>query len=363
MKATPFGGCCLLTLAGVAVMALMACQPPEAKETHKETLRSVRIDEVVSADLPVKVQAVGRLVPNREVSVSAQVGGIVKAYNADVGDKVRVGQWLVKIDTRDFILSRNQAQAALLSAQAGLAVAKSSYKRSKGLLPDKAITLEAYDRAEAEYKSAQASETQLKATLDIARRTIEKATIEAPFDGYITHRSVETGQNIHPDQVLMAVADMQTMRVRIFLNEQDYVRLDKDDWVGVKVEAFSNREFEGVIDKIGIKADARTNTFQVEILVNNADNLLKAGLTARVELSIDVIEDAIMIPQNTVLFRENRREVFIVEDNDRAVARQVILGRSDGALVQIEQGLTSGDRLVVSGAQYLKEGDKVIIVP
>ena len=208
----------LYTLAGAVVLGLVACQPPEAKETHKESLRSVRVDGVVSADLPVKVQAVGRLVPNREVSVSAQVGGIVKAYNADVGDKVRAGQWLVKIDTTDFILSRNQAQAALLSAQARLAVAKSSYERSKGLLPDNAITLEAYDRAEAEYKSAEASEVQLKAALDIANRMIEKATIEAPFDGYITQRSVEIGQNIHPDQVLMAVADMQTMRVKIYIN-------------------------------------------------------------------------------------------------------------------------------------------------
>jgi len=353
----------LVILAGVAVLGLVACEPPKAKEAYKETLRSVHVQTVASGDVPINVQAVGRLVPNREVAVSAQVGGIVEAYNADVGDKVRSGQWLVKIDTRDFILSRNQAQAALLSAQARLSVAKSSYERAKGLLPDNAITQEAYDRAEAEYKSAVASEVQLKAALAIANRMIEKATIAAPFDGYITQRSVEIGQNIHPDQVLMALADMQTMRVRIYLNEQDYVRLDKDDPVSVRVEAFTNREFEGSIDTIGIMADTRTNTFQVEILVDNAQNLLKAGLTARVELRIDVIQDAIMIPQNTVLYRENRRDVFIVEADNKAVVRQVILGRSDGALIQIKKGLNPGDRLVVSGAQYLKDGDKVIIVP
>lgn len=353
----------LVILAGVAVLSVVACEPPEAKEAYKETLRSVRVQTVTSSDMPINVQAVGRLVPNREVAVSAQVGGIVEAYNADVGDKVRSGQWLVKINTRDFILSRNQAQAALLSAQARLSVAKSSYERAKGLLPDNAITQEAYDRAEAEYKSAVASEVQLKAALAIANRMIEKATIEAAFDGYITQRSVEIGQNIHPDQVLMALADMQTMRVRIYLNEQDYVRLDKDDPVSVRVEAFASREFEGSIDTIGIKADTRTNTFQVEILVDNAENLLKAGLTARVELRIDVIQDAIMIPQNTVLYRENRRDVFIIEADNKAVVRQVILGRSDGALIQIKKGLNPGDRLVVSGAQYLKDGDKVIVVP
>jgi hypothetical protein len=97
----------------------------------------------------------------------------------------------------------------------------------------------------------------------------------------------------------------------------------------------------------------------VEILLQNPDFKLKAGLTARVAIQTKVIPDAVMIAQNTVLFREDRKEVFILDSNDLAEARVVTLGRMDGSEVEIVKGLNKGDRLVVSGAQYLKPGDKV----
>lgn len=350
-------------LSAIVVLLAIGCQPPEAKETFTEKLRSVKVGMVTSRDLPVVVQAVGRLVPNREVAVSAQVGGTITAYNAQVGDKVREGQWLVKLDATDYILGRNQAEAALKAVQARMSMAQSSYDRAKSLLPDRAITPEMFDRSEAEYKSALASEAQLKAALDITNRQIEKTVIEAPFSGYLTNRSVEIGQSIHPGEMVMALADMENMRVRVFLNEQDYVLLDRSDPVTVTIEAFADRSFDGVVDTIGIMADPRTNTFEVEILVPNSQHVLKAGLTARVELQVDVIKDAIMIPQNTVLFREDRREVFVIETGDQAAVKQVLLGRTDGALVRILDGLAPGDRLVTSGGQYLKTGDKVIVVP
>ena len=350
-------------LTAIVFILVLGCRPPEANETFKEKLRSVKVSAVASRNLPVVVQAVGSLAPNREVAVSAQVAGTIMAYNARVGDKVGAGQWLVKLDATDYILGRNQAEAALKAVQARMAMAQSSYDRAKSLLPDRAITPEMFDRTEAEYKSAQASEAQLKAALDITNRQIEKTVIEAPFSGYVTQRLVEIGQSIHPGEVVMALADMENMRVRVFLNEQDYVLLDANDPVTVTVEAFADRSFKGVVDTIGIKADPRTNTFLVEILVPNPQNALKAGLTARVALQVEVIEDAILIPQNTVLFREDRREVFVVESEGQAVARQVLLGRTDGALIRILDGLAPGDRLVTSGGQYLKTGDKVIVVP
>ena len=159
----------------------------------------------------------------------------------------------------------------------------------------------------------------------------------------------------------MAIADMQSMRVKIHVNEQDYVYLDKDDAVNILVEAYPDASFSGQVDKIGVKADPNTNTFEVEILVANSNLLFKAGLTATVNITIDEINDAIMIPQSCVLFRKNRKEVFVVEDGDRVVVREVKLGRTDGSSVRILKGLTPGDKLVTTGGQYLKDGDSVVL--
>ena len=104
-----------------------------------------------------------------------------------------------------------------------------------------------------------------------------------------------------------------------------------------------------------------TNTFGVQILVDNPDLFLKAGMTARVHLTLDVISDALMIPQSTVLYREDRFELFVVTPEETAEVRQVTLGTTAGGLVQVVQGLAPGDRLVVTGGQYLEQGDRVRI--
>ncbi len=172
---------------------------------------------------------------------------------------------------------------------------------------------------------------------------------------------MEVGQNINIGEPVMAIADMQSMRVKIHVNEQDYVYLDKDDAVTVQVEAYPNASFSGLVDRVGVKADPNTNTFEVEILVANPNLVFKAGLTATVNITIDEIEDAIMIPQSCVLFRKNRKEVFVVTDGDKASVREVKLGRADGSSVRIVKGLTPGDKIVTTGSQYLKDGDRVVM--
>ena len=95
--------------------------------------------------------------------------------------------------------------------------------------------------------------------------------------------------------------------------------------------------------------------------MKNPDLFLKAGMTAKVQLTTEVIHDVIMIPQSVVLYRKDRKEVFVVGPNQKAHVREVVLGRNKGSLIQIVKGLAPGDMLVVTGGQYLKSGDIVVI--
>jgi RND family efflux transporter MFP subunit len=155
--------------------------------------------------------------------------------------------------------------------------------------------------------------------------------------------------------------DLDAVRVLIHLTERDYVHLDRSDPLTVAMEASPESVFKGRIDRIGIKADERTNTFDVEILVDNPNLFLKAGMTARVRVTTAVIPGAIMIPQSAVLYRQDRREVFVAGSDQKAEVREIELGRSEGAVVQVLKGLIAGDRLVVTGGHYLKSGDRIMI--
>ncbi len=349
---------------GIVALILMACTPPTEEQTPAEPdPKAVRVTVVASRDLPIVVNAVGRLIPNREVVVSAEVSGIALHYDADVGATIARKALLVKIDPADYKLALQAAEANLLSARINLPVAKRSFERAQRLLPENVITQELFEKAEAAYKSAQAQVAQLETVVAQARRQLRKTDILSPFAGIVTERLIETGQHIGAGLPVMHIADMKTMRVKIHVNELDYVHVDAKDPVSVGVEAFPGRAFPGRVDKIGVQADSRTNTFEIEVLVENAGFSLKAGLTARVAIRTGVIADALMIPQDTVLFREDRKEIFVLSADDRAEARIVKLGRMDGGDVRVLEGLSPGDRLVVSGAQYLKPGESVVVTP
>ena len=346
-------------LAGLVV--LIGCNPQEKEKVVQSKPRSVNVAMVESHRLPIVVNSVGRLAPNHEVVLSSQVSGIVQAYRVDTGDAVTANKMVVALDPTDYKLALSEARANLLSVKARYAAAKNSFLRAGELLPEKVITTEAYEKIEAEYKATQAAVSQAEAAVDINQRRLDKTVIKAPFDGLVTSRLVEKGQNINVGDPVMAIADMQSMRVKIHVNEQDYVYLDKDDTVTVLVEAYPDASFSGKVDRIGVKADPNTNTFEVEILVANPNLVFKAGLTATVNITIDEIEDAIMIPQSCILFRKNRQEVFLVKDGNRVVVREVKLGRTDGSSVRIVKGLSPGDKLVTTGGQYLKDGDSVVM--
>jgi RND family efflux transporter MFP subunit len=340
---------------------ICGCRTPEADLAAEAKPRTVRVETVVNRNLPVTVHSVGRLCPNREVVLSAQVPGILQDYDADVGLRVAAGLPLAKLDAADYILAVSEAEANLLAARVKGVATENNFNRAKSLLPAHVITPERYDQCEAEYKASAALVAQLETVMSLAKRRLKKTVISAPFEGHVTARFVEIGQNVAVGDPVMRLADMKTMRVKIYISELDYVHVDKDDPTTVSVEAFSQAAMTGRVDKIGIQADARTNTFEVEILVDNPDFNLKAGLTARVVIQTKVIRDAVMIPQESVLYRENRKEVFVVEGDHTAVAREVQLGRSKGSNVRILKGLIPGDRLVVAGGPYLNPGDAVVV--
>jgi len=270
-------------------------------------------------------------------------------------------QILVKLKPTDYLLALNEAGANLSASKARLDAAEKTFNRYGKLLQRKVIVAESYEKAEAEYKSAKAAVSQMQAVVSISRQRLSKTEIKSPFEGFITFRMVELGQNVGIGEPVFSVADMKVMRVKIHLNERDYIHLDRDDPVKVKIEAFPEVMFRGRVDRMGIKADPRTNTFDVEILMKNPDKTLKAGLTARVFITTEVVHNAVMIPQSSVLYRETRKEVFVIDEDKKAVPREVKLGQIEGSFIRILEGLAPGDNLIVSGSQYLKPGDKVTI--
>ncbi len=351
----------ILILIGICLSLTAACRQSEEAAVPEKKAVPVEFIEIKERDLPVVVEAVGRLAANRDVVLSAEVGGVVAGYRADVGDPVETDQVLVEIDPVDYQLALGETRANLAAAQAQLGATATTFKRFKNLLPRGVVSADAFEKTQAEYKAAKAAVVRAKALVDIAEERLDKTRITAPFKGHVAARQVEEGQALAPGQPVMNVVDLSAIRVKFNLAERDYVHLDQNDLVTVMIDALPDKEFKGRVDRIGIKADPMTNTFAIEVLVDNPDLTLKAGLTARLRLTLYVIPHTILIPQSAVLYRENRKEVYVINDKNQAERRELELGQNEDALIQVLSGLKPGDRLVISGGQYLKPGDNITL--
>lgn len=352
---------CLVSLAAWSGMVW-------AKEKNKKTgtvqvkkAVPVEVMEARYEDLPSIVESVGRLYPNRQVTVSAQLPGVVKRYYADIGDAVKKGKVLIEIDPSDYQLGYDEAKAGLTAAEAGLFAATKAFERAKKLLPRQVISPGDFERAEAEFKGAEASEQRAKVGLKAARERLKKTRITAPFSSLVAALMVEEGQMVGGGVPVMILVDLSQVRVLIHLAERQYVKLDQDDPVEVKVDAFPDKVYKGKVDRIGITADAATNTFPVEILISNPELALKPGLSARVSVTLEVLSGVILIPQSTVLHREKGTTVFILQDDKTVSERIVKLGVSKGDLIQVLEGISPGEKVVTKGQNYIKNGDRVML--
>jgi len=148
------------------------------------------------------------------------------------------------------------------------------------------------------------------------------------------------------------------------VTEKDYGYLQKGQKVDLTVDAYSKRRFYGHIHRLAVEADAKTNTFEVEIQVANPEGLLKAGMSAHVVLVREILQNAIFIPQSAVLYREKGPCVFILDD-ETGVAREqeVTLGAASGDQIQVLSGLHNSSTLVVKGQHYIKNGSKPKVLP
>ncbi|HEU20427.1 MAG TPA: efflux RND transporter periplasmic adaptor subunit [Deltaproteobacteria bacterium] len=332
-----------------------------ASELPAEKPVPVQTITIQARDMPIIVEAVGRLLPDRTVTLSALIPGEISRYCCDVGDLVAEGTVLVGIKPTDYELALAEARGNLAAARARLSAARNAFNRFEKLLPREVVSRDNFDKVESEYKTALALEAQAVAGVDIAEERLKKTAITAPFSSLIAIRHIEIGQMIGMNDPIMTLIDLSRVRLRVFLAEKDFVHVDGSDIATVTVEAYPGRAFNGRIDRLDVKADAATNTFGVEILIDNENLLLKAGLSARVRLTVDTIPDAVLIPQNAILFRENSREVFIVDEDLTAQLRTVKTGQTQDNLIRIIKGLRQGDRLIVKGQNYVKPGNKITI--
>jgi HlyD family secretion protein len=371
-----------------------------AKASQHFRTEDARID-----DLTVTVTATGQLKPTRTVDVGSQVSGIIDQVLVNYNDHVKAGQVIAKIDTTRLDAQVQQDKASLQSARAKVDDAKvtvteteAEYKRMLDARQRSKVQIvsqhdldtakAAYDRAVVAVTTAEAAVTQAEANLKIDETNVNYAVIKAPVEGIVLSRSVEPGQTIAASfqvTTMFEIAqDLRKMVLQVNIDEADVGKVKVGQNVFFTVDAYPGRQFPGTITTVRYNSTTTNNvvTYLAEISVSNDELLLRPGMTATANITVQSIRNALLVSNHALRFLPSNDEqsagggfllrppdmnrsantessaalnnphVWVVRDG-KPLPIAVTLGATDGRLTEIRSGqVTSGTPLIV---ETLKE--------
>lgn len=295
-----------LALVCVATLMVAGCSAGEAAEQGPRLLTA----RATRGNLLIRAEATGTVEPVREVEVKSKASGEILRLHVDVGDRVVRGALLAEIDPRDVRNRHNQTNADLQVAKARLEISQAQLERSRQLFEAAVITQQEYESATLDFANAQASLVRAQTDFELSELQLADVSIRAPMDGTIIQKNVEEGaviqsasSNVSGGTALFIMANLGDMQVRTLVDETDMGDLKPGLESSVRVEAFPDRSFRGVVQKIEPQAQVEQNVtmFPVIVTLDNRSGLLKPGMNAEVEVFIDEAFDVVMVPNNAVV--------------------------------------------------------------
>jgi len=291
--------------------------------------------------------ALGTARANESIDVTARTTSVVTRINFREGQRVRNGDVLVDLDSR-------QESADLSLAEAQLRQAENQYERSKALAVSQAVSAADLDQLEANVLVARAQVRGASARLD-------RLSIRAPFAGTVGLRKVSLGDLVGPDTVITTLDDTGVIKLEFGIPENFVGDLRAGMAIAADSTVYPDRRFAGTVTSIDSRVDPVTRAVTVIATVPNEDGLLKPGMFLTVGLE-KKRENVLMVPEEALVPREGRQFVFVVE-NGKAMEREVALGGRAPGLAEVRSGVESGAQVITEGTQRVRTGGAVQVTP
>ncbi len=340
----------------------------------------VSVVPAASAGAEERVELPARLQALVSAAIFPREGGYVKEIRADIGDKVTMGQVLAIIDTpvldqqirsagANVATSNAKVLQAIAQAKASDATIRRLKAVEKGVVSQQAID-DAQGKADVDAAAVTAARAELEAQqaiLQSLQQQKELATIVAPFAGDIAERGYDVGDLVIADKTdsnkpIYRMSDREHMRVFIDLPQSAAVRVEAGHTIKLSVRELPGKVFEGKIVRVSSAMDTATRTRLAEARVENPSRELLPGMFAEVNLTIPGGAKGVLIPGEALIIREGKAQVAVVGKDGKIDYRKVVIGRDNGAKIEILEGIEPGESVVVNLARQMTVGTPVEIV-
>lgn len=297
-------------------------------------------------EVPQTYSAEGVVEAVRQSTVSAQISGRIKEVLFDVGDAVKKGQIIVRIDESEAAQAVSGSQAQVMQAQAALANAKANYERAQQLFKDKFISQSGLDKAKADYQVALAQAAASEAGAGTSELHRAYTAVTAPFSGVVAARMVEVGELVAPGKPLMTGFDPSQMRVVVSVPQYKLTDIGSHPVVNVELPSL-NRWVKAASVTVQPIADPRTHSTQVRVGLPPNEPGVYPGMFVRAYFNVGKA-NMLLVPASAIVRRSEVVGVYVVDDKGRITLRQVRLGESAGQDgIEIAAGVNPGERVAV----------------
>lgn len=360
-------------------LALTGCHAPKAIQQAPQAVQTQRI-QFASASGGGGFRFSATVTPDAQVPLSFRIPGYVVALkqvrgldgrmrDLAEGDRVARGTVLVRIRATEYQDKVQQARSQAAAVEAVAQKAQLDFDRATRLYASQSITKPDFDTARAQYDATQ---NQLRAARALTSETeiaLRDTSVEAPFDADIVKKTVELGSFVGPGVPVFVLAKTDVVKLVIGVPDTAVRSVRLGQAVDVIVDAYANRTFRARISRIASAADPATRNFEIEIAIPNRERVLKVGMIGSVQLASNEgqrLQATMNVPLSAIVqAKDGGYGVFVVsgpKGGEIAQLRAVEIGPVIGTEITVLKGLAAGDEVITSGANLLKDGQRVEVI-
>lgn len=292
-------------------------------------------------DFEETFEAAGVVEADEDVTVSAEISGRILKIYQEIGDKVKVGQWLAALDKSEINARIKKIDAQLARANTQLLWATKDLNRQKELFALEIAAERAFDEANRLVDTSRDDVAAAEADLELARVDLARSTIKSPIAGTVSRRHVAPGEYVRPGTELFDVVATERIKFVFSVAERDVIAIQQGDFLEVRIDAYGGKPREGLVAAISPSANPLTRTFRVEVeILNTPEAPILPGMSGRTTVVRRRFVNVLLLPEEAVLHDEEGSFVYLANDDHARRAAVEILSRyGDRAVISSDLGV------------------------